>query len=451
MTDFRTTIALAIMFLALVAYVSTIEMPAMEAETAQRADAQRLLHFDYRDATHLVYATRTERIEMRRDQRHRWRIVQPIAARGDAREIDNVLRALEIGRIARVIQEDGAMPGRYGLHSPRVTITVTTEDDAETLALGDTGPLSSTLYAQRESDGNILLTTLAVADFRKKTLFTFRLKDIVLFDPAEAERIQLQTPGRAITLRRGTTFHGPVSTWDITSPIQAPADTTAVGIVLMTLRDLTATGFLDAQADKRALLNTLHTPWLTATVGTPRTDHVVTFFPPATANGDAYAVTSANAPIYRLSPRTLQQLPREVFHLRDKRLFGMEGRDIALLTVKTDDEQYTLIRQHGEWYLEGREAESVNQRKVSLFVSRLVDFPAEAAVSPTQHALERYALDSPALEIIGIDSKGRRRGHLAVGTRKHGLVYAMGSGLPGIYQARSIVLTQLPSPDMLLQ
>ncbi len=451
MMDVRTTIVLAVIFLALGAYVSTIEMPSMEAETARQAEAQRLLPFDYRDVTHVVYATPTERIVMDRDARNRWRIVEPIVARGDARAIRAMLRALEIGRISRVIQEEGTTPGQYGLQSPRVTITITTKDGTETLALGDTGPFSSTLYAQRGSDKNIVLTTLSVTDFRKKTLYTFRLKAMLLFNPADAERIQLQMPDRTITLQRGTTVHGPVSTWNVTSPIQTPADKTAVGILLMTLHDLTATGFIDSQVDKHALRNTVHTPSLTATVQTPRRRHSVAFFPPATADEDAYAVTSVDEPIYRISSQTLTQLPREVFHLQDKRFFGMKGKDIALLTVKTGDWQYTLIQQHGEWYLEGRESENVNQQNVALFVSRLVDFPAEVSVSLTKNHLERYALASPAFEIVGMDNKGHRRGYLALGTREKGLVYAIGSGLPGIYRARSIIVTQLPAPDTLLE
>ncbi len=450
MTGFRTTIFLAIIFLALVAYVSTIEMPNMEADTTQRAEARRLLRFDYRNVTHLVYTTQTERIEMSRGKRNRWRIVEPIMARGDARAIENVLRALEIGRISRVIQEEGATPEQYGLDSPRVTMAITAEDSTETLTLGDTGPLSSTLYAQRGSDENIVLTTLSVTDFRKKNLHAFRLKDIVLFNPADAERIQLQTPDHTIILRRGAAFHGPVATWNFTAPIQAPADKTAVGILLMALRDLTATGFVDALADKHALLKTLHTPWLKAEIQTKRKSHSVAFFPSATADDDAYAVTSANEPVYRISSQTLKRLPREVFHLQDKRLFGMESGEIALLTVTTNAWRYTLIQQHGEWFLEGKESQDINQQTVSLFVSRLADLPAEVFVSPTSNHREHDALDSPALEIVGIDRQGRQRGHLALGTREKGLVYARGSGLPGIYQARSIILTQIPSPESLL-
>ena len=454
MTPLRTTLLLAVIFTGLVVYVYTIEVPTMEQDVLQKTEAQRLLPFDYRDVTHLAYTTRTERTLMSRDERNRWRIVEPVEARGDAREIESVLRALEIGKISRIIHKKGkeqdANAEQYGLQSPYVTIDLTTPEYSESLALGNTGPLSSTLYAQRASDQNILLTTLMVGDFRTKTLDTFRLKDILFFDRTRAERIQLQTTGQTITLQRGAGFHGPVSEWNFTSPVNAPADKTAVGILLMTLEDLTATGFIDSQAEKEALLKKLDTPSLTATVHTKQRGHHVAFFKPVAPGEEAYAVTSSKDPMYRIPAHVLHDLPSEVFHLQDKRLFGMEVGEIALLTVTTNDLQYTLIQQHEEWYFEGKEAESIDQQQVTLFVSRVVDLPAELPVSETKDEPDQYGLTSPTIEIAGIDQKGRPRGHLALGIREQGLVYATGAGLPGIYQTRSLILGQIPTPETLL-
>ena len=452
MTRYRTTFLLAVLFAGLGAYVYTIEVPTMERKTIQQA--QRLLPFDYRDVTHLAYTTRTERILMSRHERNRWRIIEPVETRGDTREIENVLRALEIGKISRVIQKEGqekeATAEQYGLKSPYVTIDLTTREYTESLALGDTGPLSSTLYAQRGSDQKILLTTLLVGDFRAKTLDTFRLKSILFFDRTRAERIQLRTTNQTITLRRGAGFHGPVSTWNFTSPANAPADKTSVGILLMTLEDLTATGFIDSRAEKAAVLKKFETPSLTVTVHTKQRGHHVAFFQPTAPGEDAYAVTSSEDPMYRIPARVLHELPSTMFHLRDKRLFGMEMGEIALLTVKTGDSGYTLIQQHGTWYLEAKEAEPIDQQQVTLFVSRLVDLPAELSVSETKNNPDQYGLTPPTVEITGIDQKGRHRGHLALGTREKGLVYATGAGLSGIYQTRSLILSQIPSPEILL-
>lgn len=422
----------------------------MESKPIQQTEEQRLLPFDYRDVTHMVYATRTEHIRMSRDERNRWRIVEPIEARGDAHRIENVLRALEIGKVSRVIQEKGATLEQYGLKSPYVTIDITTREHTESLTLGDRGPLSSTLYAQRGSDQKILLTTLLIGDFRAKTLQTFRLKDILLFDQTDVERIQLQTPSQNITIQRGSAFHGPLSNWNFTSPMKASADKTAVGILLTTLENLTATGFIDSQAEKEALIKKLETPSFKATVHTRRQGHHVAFFGPVVSGEDAYAVTSLKDPVYRIPSHVLRQLPSEVFHLQDKRLFGMEVGEIALLTVKTHDSQYTLIQQHKEWYLEGKESEPIDQQQVKLFVSRIVDLPAELSISRTKNNLPQYGFSPPAIEIVGIDPKGRPRGRLTLGTREKGLVYATGARLSGIYQVRSLILAQIPSPETLL-
>lgn len=454
MTAYRTTLLLAVIFAGLGVYVYTIDIPTMEHNTIQQTEAQRLLPFDYRNVTHLDYTTRTERIRMSRDERNRWRIVEPVEARGDAREIENVLRALEIGKISRMIQEEKqdreTTAAQYGLQPPYVTINLTTREYTESLALGNTGPLSSTLYARRGSDKKILLTTLMVGDFRAKTLDTFRLKDILFFDRTHVERIQLQTPAQNLVLQRGSGFHGPVSRWSFTSPVNASADKTAVGILLMTLEDLTATEFIDSQDEKKALLKKLIKPSLTATVHTNQRGHHVAFFAPVKPGEDAYAVTSSNDPIYRIPARVLHELPSDMFHLQDKRLFGMEVGEIALLTVKYRDSRYTLIQQHGEWYLEGKEEEPIDQQQVKLFVSRLVDLPAELSVSETKSNPDQFGLMPPAVEIEGIDQKGRDRGHLALGTKEKGLVYATGAGLPGTYQTRSLILSQIPAPPSLL-
>jgi len=454
MTAYRTTFLLAVIFAGLGIYVYSIEVPTMEHNAIQQTEAQRLLPFDYRYVTRLAYTTRTERVLMSRDEKNRWRIVEPMEARGDAREIESVLRALEIGKVSRVIQEEGpedeTAAEQYGLKSPYVTIDLTTRDYAESLALGNTGPLSSTLYARRGSDRKILLTTLMVGDFRAKSLETFRLKDILFFDRTRVERIQLQTPSQNITLQRGTGFHGPVPGWNFTSPVDAPADKTAVGILLMTLQDLTATGFIDSPAEKEALLKKLGIPSLTATVHTKLRGHHVAFFNPTAPGEAAYAITSSTDPIYRIPAHVLRKLPSEIFHLQDKRLFGMQMEEIALLTIQTNDSRYTLIQQHGEWYLEGKEAEPIDQQQVKLFVSRLVDLPAELPIGATQSKPDRYGLMPPAIEITGIDQQGRPLGHLALGKREKGLVYATGAGLPGIYQARSLILGQIPFPETLL-
>jgi len=445
MTSYRTTILLAIIFAGLGLYLHTIEAPSIEQEMIQQREAKRLLPFDYREVTNMTITTRTETIRLSRDERHRWKIVEPIDAKGDSREVNNILRAIEIGRISRVIQEESKNLSHYGLENPNITIHLKTKKQSETLLLGGVGPLTSTLYAQRHSDKQVLLTTLSVTDFRRKSLFTFRHKNVMFFDRTLAEQIQLQGLDQSITLHRGKSIHGPTSNWLFSEPFKGPADRTAVGLLLMTLENLTAKGFVDTQSEKQALFQYLPSPTLTATIHTNRKGHLVSFFQPTNKPNEAYAITSADQPIYKISPDNLQRLPKRAFDLQDKRLFGLETHEIALLKVTAPRKTYTIVQQHGNWYFDGEHDRPINQDEIKLLVSRVVDLPAELSISQTNTNLDEYELTSPSITIVGVDTKGRERGYLALGKRSKGLVYAKGARLPGVYQVRSIILTQIPS------
>jgi hypothetical protein len=449
MTSYRTTILLAVIFAGLAVYLYTIEVPTMKQEAVQQQEIKRLLPFDYREVTELKITTRTETIQLSREDRHRWSVREPVQTKADSREIGKFLRALEIGKISRVIQEDAKDLSDYGLDSPNVIIQLTTNGQSETLRLGGVSPLTSTLYAQRASDKQILLTTLLVTDFRRKNLFTFRHKDVLFFDRTRVERIQLQRGSQHMTLQRVASMHGPTSNWRFSDPFEGPADKTSVGLLLMALEDLSATGFIDAQSEKEALLKRLPPPILTATIHTERRGHLVTFFQRSEQPDEIYAITSADEPIFKLAPATLQGLPTRVFDLQDKRLFGMEMDEIGLLTVTTPSMTFTVIQQHGEWYLDGTTDRPIDQKDMKLFVSRVVGLPAELSISLTEENLNEYELDSPAIKIIGVDTRGRPRGHLTLGKREKGLVYATGAGLPGVYQVRSVILTQMPTDDFL--
>jgi len=451
MTSYRTTLLLAITFAGLGGYLYTIEVPTIQQEAEQHQEQQRLIPFDYRDVTEMKITTRTETVEMTRDDRQRWSIVEPVKAKGDRREVENILRALEIGKVSRVIQEEENDLSQYGLDSPNSIIQLTAGDQTETLRLGDVAPLTGTLYAQRESDQHILLTTLSVTDFRKKSLFTFRHKDVMFFNRDMVERIQLHSPTQHMILERVPSIHGMTGNWRFSEPFEGPADKTSVGMLLMALEDLSALAFIDDQSEKEALLARLPPPLLTATIHTGQRAHLVTFFQSPNPTKETYAMTAADRPIYKIAPATLHAFPSRAFDIQDKRLFGMEMNEIALFTVTAPSGTFTVVQQHGDWYLDGAPDQPIDQQEMRLFVSRVVDLPAELAISLSKEQLDDYGLSPPTIEIIGVDTKGRPRGHLALGTREKGLVYAVGSGLPGVYQARSVILTQMPTSDILWQ
>ena len=127
----------------------------------------------------------------------------------------------------------------------------------------------------------------------------------------------------------------------------------------------------------------------------------------------------------------------------------MELDRIAMLSVKTREERFVLIHQNEEWVLEDQPTRKLNQQTVDLFVARVVDLPAELRVVKDPGPLAPYGLSSPAAEFVATARDGTTKNRLVLGNKTSGLVYTMGSGLPGIYQARSDLLTQIPDKNSL--
>jgi hypothetical protein len=88
---------------------------------------------------------------------------------------------------------------------------------------------------------------------------------------------------------------------------------------------------------------------------------------------------------------------------------------------------------------------------VNLFVSRIVDLPAEIFHPDASPSSKDNGMASPIATLYGINRNGQETGRLILGKREKGLVFAKGAGLPGLYQVRSTILDQIPSKNQLIQ
>ena len=155
-------------------------------------------------------------------------------------------------------------------------------------------------------------------------------------------------------------------------------------------------------------------------------------------------------PLYRVNPTAIRDLTKELFSFQDKRLLGIDFTDIAMLSVKTPTEQYVLINQQNEWVLEDQPTEKLDQQAADLFVSRVANVPAEERVVKQAGPLAPYGLVTPAAEFVATGRDGKIAGKLSIGSHADGLAYAMGQRIPGIFQIRADLLTQIPIKKELL-
>jgi hypothetical protein len=449
MSRYRATIVLALLFAGLGAYLYLVELPNQQQQEETEARKSKLLSFDEKAITGLTVKSDQGTIELKSGETRNWQMTAPVQADADTREVQSMIRALVLGKVSRVIETTQESLRPFGLEKPPVTVTINTQDQQETLAIGDVGPLSSTLYVLRESDKQVLLTDLAVKDFLNKTVMTFRRKEILPFEHGQADRLRLTYPPTEIVLY--LVDDKPAKKWKIRAPIEANADQSEVRSFLFRLEDLKAVGIIDPGPERTEMTKTLKKPQAQITVHAAGVDHTVKLFQSETNRGEAFAETSAAGPLYRISPATLKDLTKDLFTLQDKRLLGLDFEEIAMLAVKTRTEQYQLINQSGQWVLEDRPEEKLNQETVDLFVSRVVNLPAEIRVVKQPGPLAPYGLVSPAAEFTATGKDGKQSGRLVLGNQSSGLVYAIGQAMPGVFQARADILTQIPEKSSLIK
>jgi len=429
-------------------YLYTVEFPNKESQERQDTADKKVLLFDQEIVSGLIIKTDRQELVLARTPQQSWVLTAPLTTEADQREVQNLIRALLTGTVTRVVEEHPTNLAPFGLDNPVTTVTVIAGASRETYAIGDSGPLSSTLYVLRGSDHKILLTTLSPKDFVNKTVMTFRRKDILQMSEGNVERIRLTYPTTEIVLYQGQ--EKPKSKWKLRYPIEGEADQTEARALLFRLEDLKALGIIDPGPERDALAKTLTVPKVKVTIHTANGDQTVRLYQSDEAGGSAIAETSPDGPLYRVNATAIKDLTKELFVFQDKRLLGIDYTDIAILSVKTPTEQYVLINQHNEWVLEDQPAEKLDQQAIDLFVSRVANVPAEDRVVKQAGPLAPYGLVTPAAEFIATGRDGKSRGKLSIGSHADGLAYAMGHRISGIFQIRADLLTQTPKKTELL-
>ncbi len=191
---------MVIILVGLAGYLYFVEFPAQQREVTREIERKQLLHFPETAITGLTVMSTQGPVSFRRSESGEWTITEPLQADADTREVQALIRALVTGAVSRTVEEKGGALAPFGLDQPITTVTVNAGDQQETIAIGDSGPLSNTLYVHRGSDRKVLLTDLAPKDFVNKSLMTFRRKEILRFVQNDVERVRLTYPTTEVVI-----------------------------------------------------------------------------------------------------------------------------------------------------------------------------------------------------------------------------------------------------------
>ncbi|MEP6601975.1 MAG: DUF4340 domain-containing protein [Nitrospirota bacterium] len=455
----RSVLVLFILALGLGLYLWLVEMPMERKRAYIETESKQLVNFKDSDVQSFALHSATGDLEITRsdgDRAGAWTIRQPRTMDADRPAVEQFLRTLILAKVSRIVDDSGKDLSAYGLAVPSMSVSMRLPSGNQTLLFGDAGPLSSSLYAKREGDSRILLTSLSAREILTKGLQDFRRKRVLEFDPARVTRLKIANPHEVVILYKEG--QGEKATWIIKAPLATTADQPEVRSLLFRLEDLKAQGFIDDPKERRAKKKELQTPLTTITVHedspgrhTVETDQTISLFVSSKSALTAYGETSPQEPLYLIPAASAKDLAKNLFALRTKQLMAAAPDHVKTLVIKKGGEEYALTHEGTDWLIEGDPGKKADAGRINTFVSRILRLQAERIVTDKPQALKAYGLAFPVAEVTVADPQGKVLGRLAVGRQENHLAFAQGSAISGVLQIRPDILQEIPTKSELMK
>jgi hypothetical protein len=268
----RTTIALAVISVALFAFIVFVEQHTLSSgELAARRG--QLIQTFVRDRVTKLVLERDEadggRIVLERhreddDELGEWQLTAPVAWPADPDATDSLLGALEWARPRRTLEgvtaEDRA---RFGLDEPRLRASFTVADREIPIAVGGEDPQGGGSYVALDDPSVAYVVGADVVEALEHDAEHFRDHELFTrIGTSRAAKLRIAREGAAIVVeRRGERFV-------LTAPIEGHAGDGAVRNLLRVLSDLRATRFVEDAPEDDARFG-LREPALTIALDVP--------------------------------------------------------------------------------------------------------------------------------------------------------------------------------------
>ncbi|MFP8875542.1 MAG: DUF4340 domain-containing protein, partial [Myxococcota bacterium] len=273
------------------------------------------------------------------------------------------------------------------------------------LALGDETPQAGQRYL--ELDGGVHSVPAFEVSAFDKSLDDFRDRKVLDFDSVSIQQVDLGWPGGGLRLTRSPEEEKIAgSGWRIVTPIEAPADARAVEALLSDLSFLQAEGFVD-EPDSDDFEGFKHPAlWLTLGAGES--------MPPLSlaVSGEEFEgqrlLRTKGPGLYSISAERFDELPRELFAYRHKRLSHFSAYEADQLEFYFDDPAgdpvvITARRGTSGW---SSSPEAMDPEDIQRALSELANLEASAIAAESVGDAELAALGlAPPRVILSVFSE----------------------------------------------
>ena len=322
----------------------------------------------------------------------KWRMLQPLEVPADAGAANGIASRFEFLKREQTVEAaEGLDPATYGLTEPRITLTVSTEDEEHVVRIGSDTAVGSQVYLQVEGRDDIYAVAQSVYTLLDKSVDDLRDKSVVNYDNDALAKLEVRTPDLSIVAER----KGDV--WRLVSPVSGRASKDAIDKMLNGLKYLRIEGYPSEEPGDLPKYG-LQPPALSVTVyeGTEMVARTVDLGRADPGDGEkVYGRNRAYNSIYQVKDSTLDDLTPDLSTLRDKHMMSFEAFDAESLTITRGSTAVGLVKsEDGKWSLTAPQEMDADAGAVTDYLRQLgeveaVDFVAETVGDPAAYGLDK--------------------------------------------------------------
>ena len=371
-------------------HIFLIESSALNDFTKSPSDLRARSVFNFSPdevATFQLQVAGQPEIRCERQEAGEWRMVRPVRAKADAREVGAIVSALDTLK-AVVFEADGEYdPAIYGLDKPKLTITLqfTADDSGQELRIGSDTGTPGRIYVARPEHRTVYAVNKALYTKLNRTVFDLRDKRVIDFQRTATHRFEIRQGDSKIVCQKN------VDEWEITEPVSLKADETAVDDLLFGVDALKVVEFLDDRP-KNLQPYGLDSPSIEVSFMTRDAEPVVLLV--GKMKGDDVYVKAQHAePVFLVKKNLLDLVGVGVAGLRDKQILDFDSDAAAKVVLKHGDVNLTCQKQGTNWRITHPVQEDAKNGAVSSIIYQI-----------NQLTVEGFLAASPAITTTGLDA-----------------------------------------------
>ena len=339
-----------------------------------------------------------------------WQLGGATPLRADDSEVSGITSNLASVTVQRVVDENPANLGDYGLREPVVEVSFKTKGAAafKSLQLGTKTPTGSDMYAKTADDKKVFLVSSYLESSFNRTPFDLRDKRIVTFDRDKVDRIEVRHDGSLLTLAKAN------GEWKLTAPVQARGDFGAVEGLISRLQSAQMKAIVTEDAAEFAKYG-IDKPTAAVTLfsGSAKTELVF-----GTKTTDAVHVRDLSKSLVVTAPTDLiDEVNKAASDYRRKDVFEFRAFNLDAIDLTRDGTTTTYERLKGKgkdgadlWQVTATKKE-VDAAKLEAAFSKLASLRAQSFAD----AEAKTGLDTPVLTVKAVFDEKKKTEVVTVG------------------------------------